>query len=119
MLHSKLYQLFTMYALMYAMDDFEEAPVAAFKSVYVDADVAGWFHYAQAKIKRVQKIGLRDAYHTDAEVGDTVRCLLGRPLLPSADIPAAFDDVKMSHCQWRVIESTEAADCVCSQTVDY
>ena len=71
--------------------------MAAFKSVYVDADVAGcWFHYAQAIIKRVQKIGLRDAYHTDAEVGDTVRCLLGLPLLPSSDISAAFDDTEMT-----------------------
>ena len=57
------------------MADLEEAPVAAFKSVYVDANVAGcWFHYAQAVTKRVQKISLRDAYHTDAEVGDTVPC---------------------------------------------
>jgi len=79
------------------MADLEEAPVAAFKSVYVDANVAGcWFHYAQAITKRVQKIGLRDAYHTDAEVRDTVRCLLGLPLLPSADISAAFDDVEMT-----------------------
>ena len=93
----KVNQLVPSFTPLYAMADFEEAPVAAFKSVYVDANVAGcWFHYAQAIIKRVQKIGIRDAYHTDAEVGDTVRCLLGLPLLPSADISAAFDDVEMT-----------------------
>ena len=92
----KVNQLVPSFTPLYAMADFEEAPVAAFKSFYVDANVAGcWFHYAQALTKRVQKIGLRDAYHTDAEVGDTVRCLLGLLLLPPADISAAFDDVEM------------------------
>jgi len=50
----KVNQLVPSFTPLYAMADFEEAPVAAFKSVYVDANIAGcWFHYAQVIIKRV------------------------------------------------------------------
>jgi len=46
-----------------AMADNEEAPVSAFWRVFGDVNVVGcWFHYAQAVIKRVQKLGLRDDY---------------------------------------------------------
>jgi len=45
------------------MADNEEAPVSAFWRVFGDVNVVGcWFHYAQAVIKRVQKLGLRDDY---------------------------------------------------------
>ena len=37
----KVNQLVPSFTLLYAMADFEEAPVATFKSVYVDANVAG------------------------------------------------------------------------------
>jgi len=67
-----------------AMVDYEEAPVSAFRRVFGDVNVVGClFHYAQAVIKRVQKLGLRDDYMNDDNVQDTVRCLLGLPLLLS------------------------------------
>jgi len=79
------------------MADFEEASVAAFRQVYGDVSVSGcWFHYCQAIVKRVQKIGLKDAYLNRDDVKDVVRCILGLPLLPSSDIPAALQDIRNS-----------------------
>jgi MULE transposase domain len=43
-----------------AMADFEEASVSGFKHVFGSVNVSGcWFHFAQAIIKRVNKIGLK------------------------------------------------------------
>ena len=59
----KVQQLVPQFAPTCAMADFEEAPVSGFQRVYPDARVAGcWFHYAQAIIKRTNKIGLKEAY---------------------------------------------------------
>ena len=41
----KVNQLVPSFTPLYAMADFEEAPVATFKSVYVDANVAGCVDY--------------------------------------------------------------------------
>ena len=54
-----------------------------------------WFHYVQSIIKRLQKLGLKaDDYVSEATVQDTVRCLLGLPLLSVNDIRPALDDVR-------------------------
>ena len=45
-----------------------------------------WFHYGQALVKRMTKIGLKDAYLHDESATDVVRCLLGLPLLPPTDM---------------------------------
>lgn len=77
-----------------AMADFEEASVSAFKHVYGSVNISGcWFHYAQAIVKRINKVGLKNAYQQNADVMDTVRCMLGLPLLPALEITAAVDDV--------------------------
>jgi len=66
-----------------AMADFEEASAAGFQHVYPDASIAGcWFHYAQAIIKRTDKIGLKEAYGSDEDVQNVVQCLASLPLLP-------------------------------------
>ena len=78
-----------------AMADFEEASVNAFRQVFGDVAVKGcWFHYAQSVTKRVQKLGLKDAYVSDDDVKDIVRCLFGLPLLPAGEIRDACDDLK-------------------------
>lgn len=78
-----------------AMSDFEEASTSAFKQVFGNLDISGcWFHYAQAIIKRVNKIGLKQPYLLNSEVKDVVRCLLGLPLLPAAHITVAADELR-------------------------
>ena len=78
------------------MADFEEAPVAALRAVFGEGvKVSGcWFHYAQALVKKMRKIGLSDAYQNQLPVNNMFRCLLSLPLLPVTDIIPAFDDIK-------------------------
>jgi len=60
-----------------------------------DVMVSGcWFHYAQAVMKQLKKIGLSDAYNNEETTQVVFRCLLALPLLPVADIDPAFKDVK-------------------------
>ena len=59
----KVQELVSDFSPRSAMADFEEASVAAFREVFGDVQVSGcWFHYAQAIVKRVQKLGLKEAY---------------------------------------------------------
>jgi len=37
-------------------------------------------------VKRVNKLGLKDEYQNQADCKDVIRCLLGLPLLPAADM---------------------------------
>ena len=77
------------------MADFEEASVSGFQHVFGPLNVSGcWFHFAQAIVKRVNKLGLKAEYPRNADVKDTVHCLLGLPLLPANEIVSAVDDVK-------------------------
>ena len=78
-----------------AMADFEEASVSGFRDVFGDINVAGcWFHYAQSIVKRVNKVGLREAYTSNDEVSGIVHCLVSLPLLPPGEISAAVSDVQ-------------------------
>ena len=91
----KVQQLVPQFAPTCAMADFEEASVAGFQHVYPDAGVARcWFHYAQAIIKRTNKIGLKEAYGSDDDVQYVVQCLISLPLLPAEEIVAAIADVE-------------------------
>jgi hypothetical protein len=68
-----------------------------FSAVFgTDMMVSGcWFHYAQALIKRLKKIGLSDAYKNEETTQVVCRCLLALPLLPVNDIYPGFQDVKI------------------------
>jgi len=97
---------------VHIMADFEEAPVLAFRQLYGDVSVSGcWFHFSQAVIKRVQKLGLKDAYQSRDDIKDVVRCILGLPLLPASDIADALQDIRamirndmyMSHAMRQLI----------------
>jgi len=59
-----------------------------------DVAVSGcWFHFAQALVKRMRKMGLSDACQNDSLTKTVFRCLLSLPLLPVGDIMPAFDEV--------------------------
>jgi len=91
----RVQQLVPHFAPMCAMADFEEASVTGFQHVYPDAGIVGcWFHYAQAIIKRPNKIGLREAYGSDADVQNVVQCLMSLPLLPPEEIVSTIADVE-------------------------
>ena len=80
------------------MANFEEAPVSALEQVFGTVTVAGcWFHYVQAVVKRLTKIGLIDAYLGSGEPNDVqkiVRCLLNLPLLPRGEILQAVSNIR-------------------------
>jgi hypothetical protein len=93
----KLKELAPQFKPANAMADFEEASSSAFQAVFgSDISISGcWFHYAQAVVKRMQKMGLKAVYQqSDMDVQDTVHCLLSLPLLPAADISSGLDDVR-------------------------
>jgi len=54
-----------------------------------------WFHYGQAIMKRLKKIGLTEAYQNEETTQAVFRCLLALPLLPVTDIDPVFQDVKV------------------------
>jgi hypothetical protein len=93
----KMHELAPQFAPTSAMTDFEESSVSAFRHVFGDVNIKGcWFHFANAIIRRVQKVGLKDEYVSEPDVQDIVRCLLGLPLLPANDITPAFDEVTLA-----------------------
>jgi len=56
-----------------AMANYEEASTSAFQAVFGNVKISGcWFHYGQALVKRMTKIGLKDAYLHDQSVTDVV-----------------------------------------------
>lgn len=91
----KLHELLPDFQPSQVIADFEEAPANAIRAVFGDAvTVSGcWFHYSQALLKRLRKIGLTDAYRNEENTQVVFRCLLALPLLPVADIDLAFNDV--------------------------
>ena len=78
-----------------AVADFQEASVSAFHHVFHDAGVVGCrFHYAQAVMKRCNKIGLKESYGRDVDVATIVHCLLSLSLLPASDIIDAVSQIQ-------------------------
>ena len=87
--------------------DFEEAPVSALQQVFGTVTVADcWFYYDQAVVKRLTKIGLRDAHLGNQDVQKIVRCLLSLPVLPPGDIVQAVSNIAqrslMTANTWKV-----------------
>ena len=87
---SKLHTLQPDFRPTHVMADFEEAPATAVRQVFGnDVIVSGcWFHYAQALVKRLRKIGLTDSYSNNQETQTIFRSLLALPLLPTCPFPS-------------------------------
>jgi len=83
----------------HVMADFEEASVGAFQEVFAGVAVSGyWFHYCQAVVKRLNKLGLKEDYQNQDDIKDIVRCLFGLPLLPAEDIRNALQTIRAMIC---------------------
>ena len=55
-----------------------------------------WFHFAQAVVKRMKKVGLTDAYANEenTQVVVSLLCFLALPLLPVNHTELTFQDVR-------------------------
>ena len=53
-----------------------------------------WFHYAQAVVRRMKKLGLQEVYKTQEQTQLAFRCVLSLTLLPSNEIEPGFEDVQ-------------------------
>jgi len=94
---NKVHNLVSDFKPVSAMADYEDASVAALREVFGEVNVSGcWFHFGQAIIKRVNKIGLKDAYTNEPDVTKVVQSLLGLPLLPASEIVLGWQDVTSS-----------------------
>jgi hypothetical protein len=103
-----------------AMADFEEASVSALQHVFGAVHVSGcWFHYAQAIVKRLNKVGLKEAYSRNSDVKDTTLCLLGLPLLPASAMNQAIDELMQSLNQSSlyIAKLKELINYVCKQWI--
>jgi len=70
--------------------------VSALQQVFGTMTVAGcWFHYAQAVIKRLTKIGLIDAYMGNQDLQKIIRCQLSLPVLPPGEIVQAVSNIRL------------------------
>lgn len=104
-----------------AMADFEDAPVSAFHELFPNASISGcWFHYAQAVMKRVQKLGLKQEYTSSIAVREIVQCLFGLPLLPGCEIFAAVTDIQncISYSMEKVQEVQQLVAYIKRQWID-
>jgi len=68
-----------------------EACVAGFQEVFGMVTVSdSQFHYFQAELKRVNRLGLKKVYQNRDNIIDVIRCIPGLPLLLAANIPTGL-----------------------------
>jgi len=91
-----VHELVPEFKLTQVIADVEEAPATAARAVFgSDLHVSGcWFHFAQALVKRMRKLGLVNPLRDDSRLQTSFRCLMSLPLLPVDDVRPAFEDVK-------------------------
>ena len=69
--------------------DYEAAAIGALEEVFPTAIISGClFHFSQAILRKVSKLGLRTRYLQDEEFRMTVRSLIAIAFIPVADVRA-------------------------------
>lgn len=105
MYHALLSFLVDKAASLYGIDlvarnvatDFEKASINAFQEVFPQVVVSGChFHLGQAVIRKVNELGLKATYSSDSEFALHTRMLYGMAYLPTADVPAALEVIRLS-----------------------
>ena len=84
-------------APVHIMADFQDASVLAFKEVYGSNMQANecWFHFAEAVVRKANKIALNSAFRDDAEARKCIPCVTCLSLLPSNDTDSALTDLEL------------------------
>ena len=73
------------------MADFEQAPINALTDIFPNIETMGcWFHFVNAVIKKLRKVGLTDEYTTNPVIRGVLKSLMCLPLLPAEEIEASF-----------------------------
>ena len=69
--------------------DYEAAAIGALEEVFPTATISGClFHFSQAILRKVSKLGLRTRYLQDEEFRMTVRSLIAMAFIPVSDVRA-------------------------------
>lgn len=77
--------------------DFEKASINAFQEVFPQVVVTGChFHLGQAVIRKVNDLGLKTTYSSNSEFALHTRMLYGMAYLPTAEVPAALEVIRLS-----------------------
>ena len=72
--------------------DVEPASIGAFRNAFQNARVSGYyFHLSQSILRKVNEVGMKEAYERDDEVRGSVRCLAALSCVPVTDIVESFE----------------------------
>lgn len=72
--------------------DFETAAMSAFEAAYPNAAISGcYFHLCQSVLRKMNEVGMKQAYETDTVVRGAVRCIPALALVPVDDVIDAFE----------------------------
>ena len=74
--------------------DFEKAAMNAFVEIFANVTVNGChFHLCQSVLRKVNELGLKTTYESDAEFALHIRMLMGLAFISVSEVSAAFDVV--------------------------
>ena len=92
----KLQEIVPEFSPTTVMADFENASVGAMKTVFgqILAVHGCWFHFSQAVVKYVRKIGLEVVYNSNDVVRKCIWSLTCLPLLPADAVEGAVADLE-------------------------